>query len=147
MKEDGEEKKKKSWRGRGRSNEWMTDATDRSPLTEQTRRGNCHVCQVAQVPPDAALSFSRLLPLDLCPVNLSGFIHRAKQEESRYLSAHPPLGSFRSANKSFPSRHSSGYYYCLGASLENVLPNYSEEMNITIIYYVRCVERFRGLEG
>jgi hypothetical protein len=88
MKEDGEEKKKKSWRGRGRSNEWMTDATDRSPLTEQTRRG-LPGCQVARSP-DAALYLSRLLPLDLCPVNLSGFIHRAKQEESRYLSAHRP---------------------------------------------------------
>ena len=51
MKEDGEEKKKKSWRGRGRSNEWMTDATDRSPLTEQTRRGNCHVLPGCPSPP------------------------------------------------------------------------------------------------
>lgn len=36
-----EEKKKKIW-GRGRINEWMTDAMDRSPLTEETD-GDSHI--------------------------------------------------------------------------------------------------------
>jgi hypothetical protein len=144
MKEDGEEKKKKSWRGRGRSNEWMTDATDRSPLTEQTRRG------IARLP-GPQMQLSLLFPTVAArPVPSQPFRFHTPGKAGRVtiFVCPSPLGSSRSANKSFPSRHSSGYYYCLGASLENVLPNYSGEMNITIIYYVKVggnIPRFGGV--
>lgn len=91
-------RKKKIW-GRGRINEWMTDAMDRSPLTEETD-GDCQLtASTANIPPfykdQTELDFPTVAACTSAQQPISGFIHRGKQEEPRYWGPTLPLGSSR----------------------------------------------------